>query len=149
MKSCSNIEIRRCRPLLGTFVEVAAFGRKAADLERGIDAAFTTIEKVCCLMSYHDPQSDVSRMNREAFPKSVVVDPWTWQVLHSHSPSGYSRGASSSSLQIPGDSQPAHSLTRGNSARSTIATRAPAFVKMRAHVLPAGPPARAPRPSRN
>ena len=33
------------------------------------------------LMSYHDPQSDVSRMNREAFPKSVVVDPWTWQVL--------------------------------------------------------------------
>ena len=63
-------------------MEVAAFGRKAADLERGIDAAFTTIEKVCCLMSYHDPQSDVSRMNREAFPKSVVVDPWTWQVLH-------------------------------------------------------------------
>lgn len=81
MKSRSSIKIRRCRPLLGTFVEVAASGRKAADLERGIDAAFGNVEKVCRLMSYHDPQSDVSRMNREAFPKSVVVNPWTWQVL--------------------------------------------------------------------
>jgi FAD:protein FMN transferase len=81
MRSHSNIEIRRCRPLLGTFAEVAAFGRKAADLERGIDAAFAAVEKVCRLMSYHNPQSDVSRMNREAFPKSVVVDPWTWRVV--------------------------------------------------------------------
>jgi thiamine biosynthesis lipoprotein len=81
MRSRSSIEIRRCRPLLGTFVEIAALGAKAADLERGIDAAFAVVEKVCRLMSYHDPQSDVSRMNREAFPKSVVVDPWTWQVL--------------------------------------------------------------------
>jgi thiamine biosynthesis lipoprotein len=81
MRSPSSIEIRRCRPLLGTFVEVAAFGRKAVDLERAIDAAFASIEKVHRLMSYHDPQSDVSRMNREAFPKSVVVDRWTWRVV--------------------------------------------------------------------
>src|ERR1043166_8836808 len=81
MRSRSSIEIRRCRPLLGTFVEIAAFGGKAPDLERGIDAAFAAVQRVCHLMSYHDPQSDVSRMNREAFPKSVVVDPWTWQVL--------------------------------------------------------------------
>jgi thiamine biosynthesis lipoprotein len=81
MRSCSSIEIRRCRPLLGTFVEIAAFGRKTRDLERGIDVAFAAVEKVCRLMSYHDPQSDVSRLNRKAFRKSVVIDPWTWQVL--------------------------------------------------------------------
>jgi thiamine biosynthesis lipoprotein len=34
-------------------------------------------------MSFHDPQSDISRMNREAFPKGVTVHPWTWQVLKS------------------------------------------------------------------
>ncbi len=81
MRSHSSIEVRRCRPLLGTFVEIAGFGRKAADLERAIDAAFVSIEKVHRLMSYHDPESDVSRMNREAFPKSVVVDRWTWRVV--------------------------------------------------------------------
>jgi FAD:protein FMN transferase len=81
MRSHSNIEIRRCRPLLGTFVEIAASGTNAADLERGIAAAFASVEKVHRLMSYHDSRSDVSRMNREAFPKSVIVHPWTWQVL--------------------------------------------------------------------
>jgi FAD:protein FMN transferase len=81
MKSRSSIEIRRCRPLLGTYVEVAASGRNPADLKRGIDAAFANVEKVCRLMSYYDPQSDISRMNREAFSKSVAVDPWTWRVL--------------------------------------------------------------------
>jgi FAD:protein FMN transferase len=81
MRSRSNIEIRRCRPLLGTFVEVVACGRNAVDLKRGIDAAFAIVEKVCRLMSYHDAQSDVSRMNRDAFPKGVIVHPWTWQVM--------------------------------------------------------------------
>lgn len=81
MRSRSNIEIRRCRPLLGTFVEVVASGRNAADLKRGIDAAFVNVEKICRLMSYHDAQSDVSRMNRDAFPKGVIVHPWTWQVM--------------------------------------------------------------------
>jgi thiamine biosynthesis lipoprotein len=81
MRSHSSIEIRRCRPLLGTFVEVAASGKKPAELNRAIDVAFASAEKVHRLMSYHDPQSDVSRMNREAFPKGVLVDPWTWRVL--------------------------------------------------------------------
>jgi thiamine biosynthesis lipoprotein len=81
MRSRSSIEIRRCRPLLGTFVEIVTFGTNAVNLERGIAAAFASVEKVHRLMSYHDAQSDVSRMNRQAFPKSVIVHPWTWQVL--------------------------------------------------------------------
>ena len=81
MKSSSNIEIRRCRPYLGTFVEIGAEGADPAAVERGIDAAFAAVARVHRLMSFHDPRSDVSRINREAFPKAVTVDPWTWQVL--------------------------------------------------------------------
>jgi len=67
--------------MLGTFVEVAGSGTNAASLERGIHAAFAAVEKVNRLMSFHDPDSDVSRMNRDAFPKSIIVHPWTWKVL--------------------------------------------------------------------
>jgi FAD:protein FMN transferase len=81
MNTNRQIELRRCRPLLGTFVDVTASGTNAALLEYGINAAFGTIEKVHRLMSFHDPCSDVSRMNRDAFPRSVIVHPWTWKVL--------------------------------------------------------------------
>ena len=75
MKSRSNIEIRRCRPLLGTLVEIGALGRNEVQVEGAINAAFASVAKVHRLMSYYDPRSDVSHMNREAFPKSVIVHP--------------------------------------------------------------------------
>src|ERR1044071_7017707 len=81
MRSHSSIEIRRCRPLLGTFVEIVARGRDDRLLARGIEAGFDAIACVNGLMSFHNPLSDVSRMNRDAFPKGVVVHPWTWQVM--------------------------------------------------------------------
>lgn len=82
MKSRSSIEIRRCRPLLGTFVEIAAQARDEAKLVRGIEAAFDAVGQVHRLMSFHDPKSDVSRMNRDAFAKGVTVHPWTWEVMN-------------------------------------------------------------------
>ena len=81
MRSRSSIEVRRCRPLLGTFVEIAARGRDERLLAHGIEAGFDAIARVNRLMSFHDPASDVSRMNRDAFPKGVIVHPWTWQVM--------------------------------------------------------------------
>jgi FAD:protein FMN transferase len=81
MRSFSNTEIRRCRPCLGTFVEIGAEGAAAAKLQRAIEDAFAAVTRVHRLMSFHDPRSDLSRMNREAFFRSVTVDPWTWQVL--------------------------------------------------------------------
>lgn len=81
MRSRSNIEIRRCRPLLGTFVEITARGRDERLLADGIEAGFDAIERVNRLMSFHDHLSDLSRMNRDAFPKGVMVHPWTWQVM--------------------------------------------------------------------
>jgi thiamine biosynthesis lipoprotein len=76
MRSHSSIEIRRCRPLLGTLVEVTCQGSPD-----DVDSAFDAIEKAHRLMSFHDPTSDVARINREASHESVKVHPWTWRVL--------------------------------------------------------------------
>ena len=83
MKSLFNIEIRRCRPLLGTFVEIAACGTDVVHLARGIEAGFWAVTEVHRLMSFHDAESDVSRMNRDAYHKPVRVHPWTSGVLKS------------------------------------------------------------------
>jgi thiamine biosynthesis lipoprotein len=74
-------KIRRARPLLGTFVEIQASGASKADLNAGIDAAFDAVAKVHRLMSFHEPDSDVSRLNRLASVHPVSVDPWTYEVL--------------------------------------------------------------------
>jgi thiamine biosynthesis lipoprotein len=81
MRLRSSIELRRCRPLLGTFVEITARGRDERLITRGIEAGFDAIAQVNRLMSFHDSLSDVSRMNHDAFPKGVIVHPWTWQVM--------------------------------------------------------------------
>jgi len=83
MRTNRQIEIRRCRPLLGTFVEIQAIGTNAADLEAAVEAAFLAIAQVHRLMSFHDPESDVSRMNRDACHKRLRVHEWTWRVLKS------------------------------------------------------------------
>lgn len=71
-------EVRRARPLLGTLVEVTACG---PDAEHAVAQAFRAVERVHDLMSYHDPASDLSRLNREAAFRPVTVDASTWQVL--------------------------------------------------------------------
>ena len=73
--------VRRARPLLGTFVEITASGAHATDLNAGIDAAFDAIAKAHRLMSFHEPDSDVTRLNRFASRYPVGVDPWTYEVL--------------------------------------------------------------------
>ena len=73
--------IRRARPLLGTFVEIQASGARKADLNAAIDAAFDAIAKAHRLMSFHEPDSDVSRLNQFASSDPVAVDPWTYEVL--------------------------------------------------------------------
>lgn len=50
--------IRRCRPWLGTLVEIAA------DSEAAIEAGFTAVGHVHRLMSAHEPLSELSRINR-------------------------------------------------------------------------------------
>ena len=65
--------VRRKQPLLGTFVEIATAGAARGELQEAVDDAFAAVAEVHRLMSFHDPQSDVSRLNREAFAAAVRV----------------------------------------------------------------------------
>ncbi|HEY0721825.1 MAG TPA: FAD:protein FMN transferase [Gammaproteobacteria bacterium] len=54
---------RRMKPLLGTFVEIAI-----VEMERGdtaLTAAFAAIERIQALLSFHDAESELSRLNRQ------------------------------------------------------------------------------------
>jgi FAD:protein FMN transferase len=73
--------VRRARPLLGAFVEIAASGAPRDDLHGAIGRAFETVAVVHRLMSFHERDSDVSRLNREAATRPVRVHPWTYEVL--------------------------------------------------------------------
>jgi thiamine biosynthesis lipoprotein len=83
--------IRRARPLLGTFVEIAVAGEAlpgtagvppACDrLEAAMEAAFAAVATVHRLMSFHEPDSDLSRLNRDAAARAVTVHGWTCEVL--------------------------------------------------------------------
>jgi thiamine biosynthesis lipoprotein len=77
----TNDAIRRARPLLGTFVEIAVADAPAPAMEAAVEAAFGAVAEVHRLMSPHDPASDVSRINRSASRGAVAVHPWTFRVL--------------------------------------------------------------------
>jgi thiamine biosynthesis lipoprotein len=72
---------RRARPLLGTFVEIEAAGAAQASMAAAVEAAFEAIADVHRLMSFHEADSDVSRLNREAALRPTAVHAWTFRVL--------------------------------------------------------------------
>ena len=73
--------LRRARPLLGTFVEVAV-SAKTREMEwQAAIAAFEAVADVHRLMSFHEPDSDVTRINRCAHARPVEVDSRTYAVL--------------------------------------------------------------------
>lgn len=66
---------------MGTFVEVEVAASIASERNAAIAAAFNAVARVQRLMSFHDRESDVSRLNREAGTRPTRVDPWTFRVL--------------------------------------------------------------------
>jgi len=85
MTSCSSIsvEVRRARPLLGTLVDIRAFAPDKDCAVQAVHDAFTAVEQVQALMSFHDPSSDVGRLNRGTVGRSIRIHPWTYHVLRS------------------------------------------------------------------
>jgi thiamine biosynthesis lipoprotein len=85
--SSDNPVVERARPLLGTLVAIRvscdsqenAHGH--AHAHAAINSAFDEIALVHRSMSFHDPSSDVSRMNRESIHHAVPVHPLTFEVL--------------------------------------------------------------------
>jgi thiamine biosynthesis lipoprotein len=69
--------------LLGTTVAIRVEAQDAAAGHRAIDAAFAAIARVHALMSFHEAQSDLSRIHRASPGTRVEVDPQTAEVLRS------------------------------------------------------------------
>jgi len=72
--------VRRSRPLLGTYVAIGV-GLPETQALRAIDAGFAAVAEIHRLMSFHEPDSDVSRLNRAGGGSAVCVDPHTFAVL--------------------------------------------------------------------
>ncbi|MBU3538072.1 FAD:protein FMN transferase [Polynucleobacter sp. UK-Gri1-W3] len=68
----------RCKPLLGTFVEISV---TQEDGHIAIDNAFTAIQHVHDLMGFHSPKSELSEINQRAHIQAVEIHPWTAQVI--------------------------------------------------------------------
>lgn len=73
--------IIRCKPLLGTFVEIRAEEKSSASYF-AVEEAFTAIEEIQKIMSFFDEKSEVSLLNREAFKRSISVSSELFEVLN-------------------------------------------------------------------
>ncbi|UGA43173.1 FAD:protein FMN transferase [Bradyrhizobium quebecense] len=73
--------LRRARPLLGTFVEIEVAAAAGPETNAAINAAFDAVARVHRLMSFHEHDSDVSRVNRDAGVRPTRVHAWTFEVL--------------------------------------------------------------------
>ena len=80
MPSSSLRTVERAWPLLGTVVAVRVEG-DAATVEVAVERAFDAIAQVQGCMSFHDPGSDLSRLNRDAARAPQQVCASLWRVL--------------------------------------------------------------------
>lgn len=79
--SSRRSRIRRSRPLLGTLVNISCHGLTTELAHSAIGAAFDEIAEVHRLMSFHEPASDITRLNQRAAEAPVAVDARTSMVL--------------------------------------------------------------------
>ena len=81
LQPASLVKLVRARPLLGTLVEIAATGADAQQVQLALASAYRAVEQIHVLMSYQDADSDVSRINRDAYNSPIEIDPHTYRVL--------------------------------------------------------------------
>lgn len=69
-------QLSRCKPYLGTYVEITLAGDcDERDLIRLSDAGFERIGQIQALMNFHDPDSELSHINREAANQPIRISP--------------------------------------------------------------------------
>lgn len=74
--------MRRAQPWLGTMVDITISGLMGeAEANAAFNHAFACIAGIHRLMNFHDPASDVSRINLAPVGDSVTVDSRTYEVL--------------------------------------------------------------------
>lgn len=74
----------RCKPLLGTYVEILIDDAGYSDQSQANGAmndAFEAIELIHQLMGFHNPMSELSKINQCAHLRAVSVHDWTYAVL--------------------------------------------------------------------
>jgi FAD:protein FMN transferase len=110
----TSTSLRRAQALLGTFVEIDVTDASRSRAESAVEAAFSAVADVHRLMSFHDADSDLSRLNRAASSGAVSVHPWTYAVLemaveiNRHSAGAFDIGVAPALQrmgQLPGTSQ--------------------------------------------
>ena len=69
----------RCKPLLGTFVEIRIDDEGPSS--KALDEAFLAIEQVQSLMGFHYPDSELSTINARSYLEPIRIHPWTARVL--------------------------------------------------------------------
>lgn len=74
------LTLRRCQPLLGTFVEISAHG-PVAQVQPALDEAYAAIRHIHQQMSFQDERSDIARLNAAPAGASISVHPSTYHVL--------------------------------------------------------------------
>lgn len=75
------IPLRRIRPLLGTYVRIDLVAERMEHGEQAMDAAFRRIEAIHVAMSFHQANSELSRLNRLAHRQAQSVGTDTLRVL--------------------------------------------------------------------
>jgi thiamine biosynthesis lipoprotein len=76
-----SLRIERARPLLGTVVRMRVDGLPPSRVHAAIDAAFREVAEIHRLMSFQTADSELSRLNREAWRTAVPVSAQTRAVL--------------------------------------------------------------------
>jgi len=67
-------EVRRSRIIMGTVVEISAFGAAQPVLEQAVERAFAEMSRIDELMSPHRPESDVARLSAATTPLAVTAE---------------------------------------------------------------------------
>ncbi len=74
-------QIRRMRPLLGTFVSISCAAPEPANAQRALEAAFGCFAMVDRCMHPTRAGSDLATIREAPLGHPIQVHPWTWQVL--------------------------------------------------------------------
>jgi thiamine biosynthesis lipoprotein len=81
MQSRSHPPLERATPVFGSLASVCAQGGDRRSAALAVSAAFDALRHVHGLMSFHEPTSELSRVNREASAREVEVSRHTLSVL--------------------------------------------------------------------
>jgi len=73
--------LERTQPHLGTFVKISVRGTPVSVANKAIDRGFAAIAEIHRLMSFHEADSDLSRLNRYAAMQPVRVNTHTFNVI--------------------------------------------------------------------